>query len=88
LRSDEEFAYKEAILLMANYSIHLQLETLQIIADHQVKVITFPRHTTQIFQSLDPSLFGDFKKKMNYALPLESDETTVRFIVPSFHMMK
>jgi hypothetical protein len=30
-----------------------------MLADHQVKVITFPPHTTHIFQSLYMSLFGD-----------------------------
>jgi hypothetical protein len=34
------------------------------------------------------SLFGNFKKKMNDKLPLESDETTASFIKHTFHMMK
>jgi hypothetical protein len=59
-----------------------------MIADHQVKVITFPPHTTRIFQSLDLSHLGNLKKKMNYALPLESDETTSGFIMRIFHMRK
>jgi hypothetical protein len=63
LRSNEEFADKEAILLMDNCSIHVQAETLQTLADHRVKVITFPPHTTHMFQCLDLSLFGNFKKK-------------------------
>jgi hypothetical protein len=75
LRSNEEFADKEAVLLMDNCSIHVQPDTLQMIEDHQVIVIIFPLHTAQIFQSLDLSLFGNFKKKMNYTLPLESNET-------------
>jgi hypothetical protein len=57
-------------------------------AGHQVKVIIFPPHTTQIFQSPDLSLFGNFKKKMNYTVPLESDETTAGFIMRIFQMMK
>jgi hypothetical protein len=88
LRSNEEFADKEAVLLMDDCSIHVQQETLQMIADYQVKVITFPPHTTQIFQSLDLSLIGNFKKKNNCTLPLESDETTAGFIMCIFHMMK
>jgi hypothetical protein len=63
LRSNEEFSHKKAALLMDNCSVHTQPETLQMIADHQVKVIIFPPHTTQIFQSLDLSLFGKFKRK-------------------------
>jgi hypothetical protein len=88
LRSNEKFADKEAVLLMDNCFIHVQPETLQMIADYQVKVITFPPHTTQIFQSLDLSLFGNFQKKMIYTLPFESDETTAEFIMRIFHMMK
>jgi hypothetical protein len=88
LRSKEEFADKEAVLLVDNCSVHVQPETLQMIADHQVKVITLPLYTTQIFQSFDLSLFENFKNKMNYTLPLESDETTAGFITRISHMMK
>jgi hypothetical protein len=59
-----------------------------MLVDHRVKVLTFPPHTTHIFQSLDLSLFGNFKKRMNYRLPLETDETTAGFIKRLFHMMK
>jgi hypothetical protein len=61
--TNEEFAVKEAALLMNIFPIHVQAKTLQMLADHRVKVITFPPHTTYIFQCLVLSLFGDFKKK-------------------------
>jgi hypothetical protein len=48
----------------------------------------FPLHTIHIFQSLDLSLFGNFKKRMNYRLPLETDKTTASFIKRFFYMMK
>jgi hypothetical protein len=32
--------------------------------------------------------FGNFKKKMNYKLPLQSDEHTAGFIKRIFHLMK
>jgi hypothetical protein len=88
LRLNEEFADTETILLMDNYSIQVQAETLQKLADHRVKVITFPPHTTKIFQCFDLSLFGNCKKKMNYRLPLESDEDTAGLIKGIFHQMK
>jgi hypothetical protein len=88
LRTNDEFTDKEAVLLMDNCSVHVRSDILQILADHHVKVITFPPHTTHIFQSLDLSLFGTFKKKMNYKLPLESDETAAGFIKRIFHTMK
>jgi hypothetical protein len=88
LRLDEEFADKEAVLLMDNCFLHMQGDTLQMLADHRVKVLTFPLHTTHIFQSLNLILFGNFKKRMNYSLPLETDETTTCFIKRNFHIMK
>jgi hypothetical protein len=88
LRSNKEITDKEPVILIDNLTIHVQPETLQIIADHQVKVIIFPPPTAEIFQSLDLSLFTNFKKKMNYTLLLESDETTAGFLIHIFHMMR
>jgi hypothetical protein len=73
---------------MDNCSVHAQGDTLQMLADHRVRVLTFPPHTTHIFQSLNLSLFGNFKKRMNYRLSLETDETTAGFIKRIFHMME
>jgi hypothetical protein len=73
---------------MDNCSIHVQVETLQTLADHRVKVITFPPHTTHIFQCLDLSLFGKFKKKTSDKLPLENDEHTAGFVERIFHRME
>jgi hypothetical protein len=80
LRSNEEFADKEAGLLMDNCSVHVRSDTLQMLADHRVKVRTFPLHTIHVLPSLDLSLFGNFRKRMNYRLPLETAETTACFI--------
>jgi hypothetical protein len=55
LRSNEEIAGIEAVLLMDNCSIHVQAETLQMLADHRVKVINFLPHTIHILQCLDLS---------------------------------
>jgi hypothetical protein len=88
LRSIEEFANEEAVLLMDNCIVHVQGGTLQMLADHRVKVLTFPPHKTHIFQGLDRSFFGNFKKRMNYILPLETNETMLAFVKRIFHMMK
>jgi hypothetical protein len=80
LRSNEEYADKGVVLLLNKCSIHVQGDALQMVADHRVKVLTFPSHTTHIFQSLGLSLFGNFKKRMNYRLPLETDETKAGFV--------
>jgi hypothetical protein len=88
LRSLEEFAGREVVLLMDNCSVHRKLETLQVLAEHRVKVIPFPPQAMRMFQALDLSLFGIFKKKMNYQLPVRNDKTTVGFIKRIFHNLK
>jgi hypothetical protein len=84
----KEFVGREAVLLMDNCAIHTKSETLQVLAEHQVKVITFPRHAAHIFQALDFSLFGVFKKIRNSQLPFQNDETTIGFIKHIFHNLK
>jgi hypothetical protein len=64
LRTNPEFTGKSAILLVDNCSIWTGSDVLATFRDHNVKVITFPPHTIQIFQSLDLCLFGIFKRKM------------------------
>jgi hypothetical protein len=51
-------------------------------------IITFPPHTTNIFQCLGLSLFGVLKKRINYKLPLDSDDSTGMFMKRIFHNMK
>jgi hypothetical protein len=75
-------------LLLDNCSIHTTPEILSILREHNVKVITFPPHTTQIFQVLDLSLFGVFKRKMQYKLPFGNDNLTTKFIQKAFHSLK
>jgi hypothetical protein len=63
IRSDPRFTDKEAVLLIGNCSLHLREDILQTLADYYVKVVTFPLHTTNIFQCLDLGLFGVLKRK-------------------------
>jgi hypothetical protein len=65
LRSNEKFANKEAVLLRDNCSVYVQGDTLQMLADHRVKVLTFRPHTTHIFQNLELNFFENFKKREN-----------------------
>jgi hypothetical protein len=88
LRSNEEFADKKAVVLMDNCPVQVQGDILQMLADQGAKVLMFPPHTAHIFQSLDLSLFGNFKKRVNDRLPLETDQTTAGFMKHLFHMMK
>jgi hypothetical protein len=51
-----------AIVLIDNCSIHLNLATIQLLTDANVKIITFPSHTSEIFQMMDLVCFGIFKQ--------------------------
>jgi hypothetical protein len=53
-----------------------------------MKVITFPPHTTQIFQTLDLCLFGVVERKMEDKLPFVDDNLTVNVIRNAFRALK
>jgi hypothetical protein len=59
-----------------------------MLREHHVKMITFPPHTARIFQTLDLSLFGALKKKVQYKLPLGHDDQVIAFIQKAFHSLK
>jgi hypothetical protein len=88
LRTNEEFAGKETVLRMNNFSSHVQSDTLSVLAGHQVKAVTFPSYTSQIFQRLDRTLFGNCRKEMLSRVPREVYEIVTRFIKRIFHAMK
>jgi hypothetical protein len=88
LRTNREFADKVAILLMDNCSVHVSADVISVLTEHRVKVITWPPHTTHIFQVLDLSLFGVFKRKMSYKLPFEDEDGTAGFLKRIFHNLK
>jgi hypothetical protein len=73
---------------MDNYSLHPRPEVLATLRDHNVKVIIFPPHTTEIVQTLDLRLFGVFKRKMQFQLPFANDNLTVGFIRNAFYALK
>jgi hypothetical protein len=88
VRSDPRFSNEQTVRLRDNCSVHVRPDILQPLADHVVKVISFPPHTTNILQCLDLSLFGALKKKMKSRLPLESDDSASTFIKRIVHRMK
>jgi hypothetical protein len=73
---------------MDNRSIHTRPEVVATLTDYNVKVITFPPHTIQIFQTLDVCLFGIFKRKMQYKLPFANNNLTVNCIRNAVHALK
>jgi hypothetical protein len=73
---------------MHNCSIHASPEVLKILKEHDVKVITFPPHTTQISQPLDVSRFSPLKKKSQEKLPLGNEDLVAALIQKVFNSLK
>jgi hypothetical protein len=88
VRTNDQLAGKPVILLMDNCSLQARPEVIKMLREHDVKVITFPLHTTQVFQALDLSLFGVLKRKLQYELPLGNDDRVVAFIQKAFQSLK
>jgi hypothetical protein len=63
LRSLDGFTGEDAVLLMANCPHHIGEHIRGLLRDAQVRVITWPPQTTQIFQDLDLPLFVVSKRK-------------------------
>jgi 2-methylisocitrate lyase-like PEP mutase family enzyme len=81
LRSLEEFADEDAVLLMDNSSSHVGEEVLSLLRDVRVRVISWTPHTTHIFQELDLCLFGVLKRRGQYLLPFDDHQTTTSFLL-------
>jgi hypothetical protein len=60
-RREQRTPHAVAILLIDNCSAHLNPGTVKLLPDASVKIITFPPHTSGIFQMLDLVFFGIFK---------------------------
>ena len=52
-----------AVILMDNCSAHMDESVLDILAENNIRVITFPPHTTNLFQPLDLVTFRVFKQE-------------------------
>jgi hypothetical protein len=85
LRGLGAFAAGEAVLLMDNYSGHITDDVISLLIEARVLVITFPPHTSHIFQVLDLTLFGVLKRRPRYELPCETDNSTVKCIMKVYH---
>jgi hypothetical protein len=61
-------AKKPAILFCENCSAHMPAPVLQNLACHAVPLITYPPHTSDIFQVLDVLLFGLLKRSKRFQM--------------------
>jgi hypothetical protein len=78
----------EAFLMMDNCSSHVTGEIFRLIVENYAKIVIFARHTTNVFQALDLSFFGVFKRKENFWMEQEDNKTfaaTIYTLVRQFH---
>jgi hypothetical protein len=61
---------------------------LTLLRDAKVRVITWPPHTTQIFQQLDISLFGVLKQRGHSQFPFDDDQSTSDFVFRTYRPFK
>jgi hypothetical protein len=73
--SEAEIEQEEAALSMDNYPGHLTSEMMDM-----PTTATFALHTAHIFQLLDLTLFGTFKRVGEYHLPFDDLTSTSSFI--------
>jgi hypothetical protein len=88
LRSLEQFAAEDAVLLVDNCPSHVCDVILNLLREERVRIITWPHHTTQIFQKLDTPLFGVLKRKGQYKLPFDDDLPTATFLLTIYRTFK
>jgi hypothetical protein len=88
LRPLDEFAEEMEVLLMDNCPSHITSDVITLLIETRARLITFPPHTTQIFQVLEVTLFGVLKQRARYELPLEVKPATVKFMMKVYHDFK
>jgi hypothetical protein len=75
---------KLSILCCDNCSIHCQDQLLKGFTERGVAVITYPPHTSHLFQVLDLLLFGRLKAAQKYIPRADADPTDTDHLVRIF----
>jgi hypothetical protein len=88
LRNSEEFEICEEVLVIANYSHHVSDDVVSVLTHAQVRIVTFTRHTTHIFQVLDVVLFGALKKHPNGLKMSDEKQPASAFLLTVYHDFK
>jgi hypothetical protein len=70
---------------MAHCSADVSNDVIRILTDARVRAITFARHTTQVFQVLELTLFCVLKRRPRYELPFDENNATVKVITKGHH---
>jgi hypothetical protein len=63
VREKLERGAEQAVLLMDGMKAHCSDRVLKYLGDNNIAAITFPSHTTNLFQPLDLSFFGALKQR-------------------------
>jgi hypothetical protein len=79
---------KDDVVMMDKCSSHRSPEILKLMAENRLKVLTFAPHTKRIFQGLDMSLFGAFKRKKQFQLPFDNIDGRHLVIRKVWHVYK
>jgi hypothetical protein len=84
----DESSEEMALLLMENCSNHIVSDVVAHLTEARMSVIILTRHTTQIFQVLDVTLFGSLERHRRYELPFGEEKATATFIIKVYHDFK
>jgi hypothetical protein len=80
VRREREIEPKEVVLLMDHCAGRMTKEVIDMLTAAKGRVVTFTQHTTHIFQFIDLTLFGSFKRVGKYQLLFVHVNSTSRFI--------
>jgi hypothetical protein len=69
IRSKPCYSNETAVLLMDNASVHLDPNLIHLLSQNNVLVLTFPPHTSHLFQPCDLNLFACFKAEKSLIKP-------------------
>ena len=73
-------ADKPALLFYDNCQAHIDEDLLRNLAENKILVITYPPHTSQIFQALDRLTFSLIKEKKRHALKDDDENPLIDHI--------
>jgi hypothetical protein len=77
-----------AVLLMDNWSSHITSDMIGHLTEARVRVTTFARHTTQIFQVFDVTLLDVLNRHPRYELVFGDEEITIQSLMKVYYRFK
>jgi hypothetical protein len=87
VRSIPEYQSELAYILMDNLSAHCTPEIIGLFSEHQIIVLTFPPHTSNLFQPLDLCFFSvlkNYKKTLRPEISRDSAEGQILLLLEAY----